>query len=192
MRFERAVVRLEWRCDECGEPSPNDVDPCENCGNDSFTRVREPRAEPEPFDDEVRVREHAREQQLGDNIVWECENCGKQHMRNSPPCSRCGHATLEKVILDADPDEEPGGGLADRFGGLLSSAASLVGLALAAVGGIVMLYGGLVGAQSRTPTGSFPPEVRLLIFAGFLVLAVGGGLILYTTRQRDPIDDGPG
>ena len=97
------------------------------------------------------------------------------------------------VILDADPDEpEPGGGLLDRFGGPISSALSLVGLALAAVGGLVMLYGGLVGAQSRTPTGSFPPEVRLLIFAGFLVLAVGGGLILYTTRQRNPIDDGPG
>lgn len=200
MRFERAVVRLEWECDECGELATTDVEPCERCGNESFTRRRDPRAEPEPFDDEVRVRQHAREQQLGSNIVWDCESCGKRHMRNSPPCSRCGHATLEKVVLDADPDETAfadadGSGTGDDvlagFGGLFSSALSVVGLFVAAVGGLVMLYGGLVGAANRTPTGAFPPGVRLVIFGGFVVLAVGGVIVLFSTRQTAGFDDGP-
>lgn len=36
---------------------------------------------------------------------WVCQKCGRGHPRRSPPCSRCGHATLEKEPIRNDFDE---------------------------------------------------------------------------------------
>lgn len=181
MRFERAVVRLEYACADCGELVETNTEPCPNCGAATFEKLHETTAEPEPFEDEVRVRAHPKEQALASDIVWECRNCGRRHMRNSPPCDRCGHPTLEKVVLDRETDDIGPTGL-QRF---LRSGASMAGLALAAIGGVVMLYGGLVGAGTRTfeLTGRLPPEQRVVVFAGFLVLAAGAGLLLLGTRR---------
>jgi len=30
------------------------------------------------------------------SIVWVCTNCGREHVKHSPPCSRCGNHDLEK------------------------------------------------------------------------------------------------
>ena len=42
----------------------------------------------------------------GDPTVWVCPECGREHMRNNPPCSRCGNMTLE-------PATQPGGEITD-------------------------------------------------------------------------------
>lgn len=184
MQFERAVVRLEWECERCGALAASDRTPCESCGGESFTRLHDPTAEPDPeFDDEVRVRKYPRSQGRMEQFVWECRNCGKHHPRNSPPCSRCGHTSFEKVPFDPYTPEEQG--WADRLRGALGSAVGGVGLLLAAVGGLVMLYGGFVGAASTTfeVTGRLPPGARLIVFGGILVGAVGAGLILLSTRS---------
>lgn len=46
------------------------------------------------------------------NVDWRCERCGKHHVKNSPPCSSCGHTGFEPVELsDLGPDEIDGGWL---------------------------------------------------------------------------------
>ena len=42
----------------------------------------------------------------GDPTVWVCPECGREHVRNNPPCSRCGNMTLE-------PATQPGGEITD-------------------------------------------------------------------------------
>lgn len=185
LQFERAVVRLEWECDDCGTLADSDRTACERCGGESLTRLHERTAQPDPeFDDEVRVRKYPRSQGRMEQFVWECRNCGKNHQRNSPPCSRCGHTAFEKVPFDPyTPEEEAG--LAGRLRGMLGSATGGLGLLLAAVGGLVMLYGGFVGAASQffEVTGRLPPDARLIVFGGLLVGVVGAGLILFSTRS---------
>ena len=51
------------------------------------------------------------------NVDWRCKRCGTHHVKNSPPCSSCGHTKFERVELDElGPDEIGGGWLS----GLLS------------------------------------------------------------------------
>ncbi len=38
----------------------------------------------------------------GGPLVWVCTECGREHPRNSPPCSRCGNTTLEKQEQTVD------------------------------------------------------------------------------------------
>lgn len=32
--------------------------------------------------------------------IWVCPNCGREHQKNSPPCSRCGNPSLERHTPD--------------------------------------------------------------------------------------------
>lgn len=192
MDFERVVVRLEWECDSCGEPVESPNEPCPNCGGTEFDRLRDPDAEPDPLDDEVRVN-HSTEsqtQEFADNIVWECSHCGKRHMRNSPPCNRCGNVQLEKVPVDTDPEsdikDETQRSTMELFG-FVSSALSLAGLVLTVLGGLVIMYGGLTGMATTwyDMTGQLPPDAWEIIRIGIVVGIIGVGIVLFDTRQHD-------
>ncbi|WP_232688398.1 CAP domain-containing protein [Halobacterium zhouii] len=48
------------------------------------------------------------------DVEWDCSECGRTHVKNSPPCSRCGHTVLEKrpvypsdVAFDSDSETSP-------------------------------------------------------------------------------------
>jgi ribosomal protein L44E len=190
MDFERVVVRLEWECDTCGEPVESPHEPCPNCGETAFSRLRDHDAEPDPLDDDVRVSSSTESQELADNIVWECSNCGKRHMRNSPPCSRCGNVQLEKVPVepDAEPeveDEKQDSSL--ELFGYVSSTLSLAGLALTVVGGLVIMYGALIalGTPQYEITGQLPQTALSFIRIGVIVGIIGVGVVLFDTRQHD-------
>jgi ribosomal protein L32 len=194
MDFEQVVVRLEWECDACGEPVESPHEPCPNCGETEFSRLRDPDAEPDPLDDEVRVstssESQEQKQELADNIVWECSHCGKRHMRNSPPCSRCGNAQLEKVPVDVDaePDveDEKQRSTVELFG-FVSSVLSLAGLALTILGGLVIMYGVFtaIGTPLYMKYGQLPQTAISTIRIGTVVGIIGVGIVLFDTRQHD-------
>lgn len=91
---------MKWRCTWCGKPHATDDPPCDACGHNAFEKAivraddgsggqseRDPElggAAPETVD-------------TGTEYVWACTNCGREHVRNTPPCSRCGDPDLEQV-----------------------------------------------------------------------------------------------
>lgn len=189
MEFEQIVVRLEWECTDCGEPIESPHEPCPHCGGTEFNRLSDPEAGPEPLADEVRLRSSSKSQQLVDNFVWECPHCEKRHMRNSPPCNRCGNAQLEKVPFETATDVDG----SERSDGLISlglfehtsSMLSLAGLALAVLGGLLVMGGGLLGAPIYRATQRMPSTAWMIILVGVAVGALGVGFVLFDTRRRE-------
>jgi predicted nucleic acid-binding Zn-ribbon protein len=201
MNLERAVVRAEYRCLACGEPAV-DPDECEHCGATEFESPRED--DIEPLDDEVRVSPGAGSAPSESAAVaWECTNCGKRHVRNSPPCNRCGNASFRRVdatTAGSDPhagvgpgDETAGSGSGplSALPGELPEGVSVAGLALVVGGGLVALYGGFVGSRTAfyEATGRFPPAQQQLLVAGVAVAIVGVAIVLLATRTSDPALD---
>jgi len=93
---------MEWRCEWCGKPHPEDDPPCDNCGHGQFERAVVP-AGPEGDAE-------------GGPLVWVCGNCGREHPRHNPPCSRCGGMEFDQrpqseagVDPNRDPDDGSGG-----------------------------------------------------------------------------------
>lgn len=204
MNFERAVVRAEYRCVECGEPA-FDSGECEHCGATEFESLRAD--DIEPLDDEVRVSPGAGSAPSETAAVaWECTNCGKRHVRNNPPCNRCGNADFRRVDATTVEDDPSGLGVGGGSGpasgsgaagllaalpGDLSEGVSVAGLALVVAGGLVALYGGFVGSNTAfyEATGRLPPAQQQILVAGAAVAIVGVALVLLATRTSDPALD---
>jgi len=60
------------------------------------------------------------------NVDWRCERCGKHHVKNSPPCSSCGHTGFEPVELEDLAPEDIGGGWSVDFGLVVASVLVLL------------------------------------------------------------------
>ncbi|ELY44155.1 hypothetical protein [Natronorubrum bangense] len=82
---------MKWRCTWCGKPHETNDPPCDDCGHNTFEKavVRE-------GDDEPTVSP-AETVDTGTTYVWACPNCDREHVKNNPPCSRCGNPDLEKT-----------------------------------------------------------------------------------------------
>jgi ribosomal protein L40E len=114
--YERAVVQRTdlaeggdpdtmtvWVCTACGREHPKNSPPCSRCNNATLER------------EEKRVDESNLTERPGSanfdtvsaeqTTVWVCENCGREHTKNAPPCSQCGHAKLEETTRRIDDDE---------------------------------------------------------------------------------------
>ncbi|MXV64354.1 hypothetical protein GS429_20240 [Natronorubrum sp. JWXQ-INN-674] len=87
---------MKWRCTWCGKPHEENDPPCDNCGHNKFEKaiVREGEGEQEPGTGDDTA---AGTVDTGTQYMWVCDDCGRQHMRNNPPCSRCGSHDLEKI-----------------------------------------------------------------------------------------------
>ncbi|MDS0477421.1 hypothetical protein [Natrinema sp. 1APR25-10V2] len=92
---------MRWRCTRCGTPDAERDPPCDDCGHDALERAvvlatdggeREPDREPIP----------SGTVDTGPEYVWACSNCGREHVRNTPPCARCGNPDLERVERSYD------------------------------------------------------------------------------------------
>ncbi|QCS42798.1 hypothetical protein [Natrinema versiforme] len=95
---------MNWRCTRCGKPHAENDPPCDDCGHNSFekavVRVDEengsgPGSDGAPDADREPIPSGTVE--TGPDYVWACPNCGREHVRNTPPCSRCGNPDLERV-----------------------------------------------------------------------------------------------
>ncbi|ELY42388.1 hypothetical protein [Natronorubrum sulfidifaciens] len=82
---------MNWRCTWCGKPHESNDPPCDNCGHNTFEKavVREGDDEPAVSPTET--------VDTGTTYVWACPNCDREHVKNNPPCSRCGNPDLEKT-----------------------------------------------------------------------------------------------
>lgn len=94
---------MKWRCTWCGEPHAEDDPPCDACGHNAFERAVVREGESESTADAAA----GRTVDTGTTYVWTCPNCGRAHVKNNPPCSRCGNPELEKTEQDyADVDRD--------------------------------------------------------------------------------------
>ncbi len=114
--FERAVVRRTdlgdgpgadtttvWECTECGREHPKNAPPCSRCNNPTLERQQK-------RVDESNLTERPGSSATGTveadtTTVWVCTECGREHPKNAPPCSRCNNPTLErqqKQIADSE------------------------------------------------------------------------------------------
>ena len=91
---------MKWRCTWCGKPHAENDPPCDACGHNAFEKaiVRADdgsggRSERQPG----RSESAPETVDTGTEYVWACTNCGREHARNTPPCSRCGDPDLERV-----------------------------------------------------------------------------------------------
>jgi hypothetical protein len=105
--FEQAVVRrtdlsegseeastVVWVCTECGREHTKHSPPCSRCNNATLERE-----EKILTDDDLTAGPNSVQQpkhSADATTVWVCTECGREHPRHSPPCSRCGHPTLEE------------------------------------------------------------------------------------------------
>ncbi|PGF18090.1 hypothetical protein CP556_19615 [Natrinema sp. CBA1119] len=97
---------MKWRCTWCGKPHAENDPPCDACGHNTFEKavVRvddETQSETESdVDTDADFGSELTESgtvDTGPDYVWACPNCGREHVRNTPPCSRCGNPDLERV-----------------------------------------------------------------------------------------------
>ncbi|APW99031.1 hypothetical protein CHINAEXTREME_15175 [Halobiforma lacisalsi AJ5] len=89
---------MKWRCTWCGKPHEENDPPCDNCGHNKFERAIVREGDPDD-------RQSTETVDTGTTYVWECPNCGREHVRNNPPCSRCGNPELEKTEQTYDDVE---------------------------------------------------------------------------------------
>jgi len=106
-KFEKAVVRqgpsstesqnstTVWVCTDCGREHPKNSPPCSRCTNAKLERKKKVVTDADltarPGDDNFGTTPS--DQTM---TVWSCADCGREHPKNSPPCSRCGGMKLEK------------------------------------------------------------------------------------------------
>lgn len=100
---------MEWRCTWCGKPHAEDDPPCDDCGHNAFEKavVRE--------GDAGSADASSGTIDTGTSYVWTCSECGRDHVKHNPPCSRCGSPALEKTEQtydDVERDLETPGWLA--------------------------------------------------------------------------------
>lgn len=105
-KFEKAVVReksldsdvnstVVWVCTACGREHTKNSPPCSRCNNAKLERQRK-----EITDENLTTLPGEGRLDNTPNAetttVWVCTDCGREHTKHSPPCSRCGGANLEQ------------------------------------------------------------------------------------------------
>lgn len=95
---------MKWRCTWCGKPHEENDPPCDNCGHNAFEKaiVRDESAADGETAAETEIDPETGTVDTGTQYLWICADCGRQHMRNNPPCSRCGSHDLEKTEQNYD------------------------------------------------------------------------------------------
>ncbi|SEQ25271.1 hypothetical protein [Natrinema salaciae] len=90
---------MKWRCTRCGKPHAANDPPCDECGHNAFEKaiVRADETDVESGGDSDGEPIPSGTVETGPEYIWACTNCGREHVRNTPPCSRCGNPDLEKV-----------------------------------------------------------------------------------------------
>jgi len=109
--FERAVVQQAneqdsttvWVCTDCGREHTKHSPPCSRCGTATLERR-------EKVITEENLTERPGSASTGSvdtetTTLWVCPDCGNEHTKNTPPCNRCGTATLERETKTIDDDE---------------------------------------------------------------------------------------
>lgn len=115
-KYEKAIVQQAagdesdpdsmtvWVCTECGRNHQKNSPPCSRCNNATLERetvtIDESNLTERPGDYTGNNRAA-----LETTTVWVCTECGREHPKHSPPCSRCGNQTLEqeeKAVADAE------------------------------------------------------------------------------------------
>ncbi|GAB3663476.1 hypothetical protein [Halopiger thermotolerans] len=109
---------MKWRCTWCGKPHAENDPPCDECGHNAFEKAVV-RADEDSSDASGGADTSGAPDELdgaepgtvdtGTQYVWRCPNCGRDHVRNNPPCSRCGNPDLEQTEQtydDVDRDLE--------------------------------------------------------------------------------------
>jgi hypothetical protein len=158
--FERAVVRQAesvegsvsdtmtvWVCTACGREHPKNSPPCSRCNNATLER-EEKRIDESNLTDRPGTGE-AGAVSAEQTTVWVCPECGRDHPKNAPPCSRCGNAKLERETRRVDDDELSAPG----YGDLVTPRYLVALVAVLALGTVFVL-----GATGTVDVPGFPDD----------------------------------
>lgn len=102
---------MKWRCTWCGKPHESNDPPCDSCGHNVFEEavVRADESDDSTVDstvDELQdIDPETGTVETGTTYVWRCQDCGRDHVKFNPPCSRCGNHDLEKTEQHYDDVE---------------------------------------------------------------------------------------
>lgn len=89
---------MTWRCTWCGKPHEENDPPCDSCGHNTFEKaVARDESGATARETEPKIDPETGTVDTGTQYLWICADCGRQHMRNNPPCSRCGSHNLEQT-----------------------------------------------------------------------------------------------
>jgi len=154
--FERAIVRQTdlgdggdpdtmtvWVCTACGREHPRHSPPCSRCNNARLER-QEKRVDESNLTERPGSAEYETVS-TETTTVWVCAECDREHTKHSPPCSRCGHPTLNREEKRVGDDEITAPGYRElvtpRYLAVLGVVLALVALFVLGAAGIVDLPG---------------------------------------------------
>lgn len=186
---------IEWRCGACGREHPKHTPPCSRCGHETLERHR-------VEGEDVAVADVVAEESEGGSIrgwlrrvvgvggvqadepgpsggsyvEWRCQSCDRAHPKNNPPCSRCGHETLERHRVDAADvtvEETPDGyGVDDSLvAGFDWTTVAGVGIVVVVV---VLIWAFVPGAALPGTGGPWVDSVNRTALESELVAGVNG------------------
>jgi hypothetical protein len=153
-----------WVCTECGRDHPRNNPPCSRCGNMTLEQREQGFEEGDHIGPETDAPSESAEV-AGDvsetTTAWACTECGRDHTRNNPPCSRCGNMSFERRERRYDDIDATGSGwlaAVDRSVALGFVGAVLVAtLAIGTALGFIAIPG--VGGE-RIPADEVPGEAE--------------------------------
>jgi hypothetical protein len=158
--FEKAVVRgpaaesgpdstVVWACTECGREHTKNSPPCSRCNNATLERQRKEITE----ENLTEVPGDARpDPAVGaeTTVVWVCTECGREHPKHSPPCSRCGAPDLEREEKGIGTDELSAPSYFDL---VTPQYAAVLGVVLLIAGVAVLGFAGIIDVPFITGGG---------------------------------------
>lgn len=149
--FEKAVVRgppstsgpdstVVWVCTACGREHTKNSPPCSRCNNATLERQRKEITEENLTDGPGDAQPHPA---VGaeTTTVWVCTDCGREHPKHSPPCSRCGSADLDRREKGIGTDELSAPGYLDL---VTPQYAAVLGVVLLIAGVSVLGFAGVI------------------------------------------------
>jgi hypothetical protein len=125
----------------------------------------------------------------GTQLVWACTECGREHQKHSPPCSRCGNASLEQ----REPDYSDLDDMDDT--GWLAILDGKYAVGFAVVGVFALVLGlGVAGVVDLPVVGGppSPPEVpgENETVRGVSLVAVEDAFVAELNAQRESVGTG--
>jgi len=193
--FERAVVReagdagpdstMVWVCPECGREHTKHSPPCSRCNNPTLER-REKRVDESNLTEAPGTADADAAVGADSTTVWVCTECGREHAKHSPPCSRCGNADLERREKRVADDELSAPGYLE----LLTPGYMVALAAVLALATVFVL--GVTGVADVPGLGGGVPEVRGVPGNATSANGVSLGAVedAYVAGQNERLDGG--
>lgn len=84
-------------CPHCGEETLGDGDYCSHCGEKLVAPTGSGGSSFSDGSPPVEVKDDTDEIGETADVSWRCVDCGREHVRNNPPCNNCGGMDFQTI-----------------------------------------------------------------------------------------------